>query len=32
MTPFIMTDNGLINRITIPKNEYGKQFEFDIRI
>lgn len=32
MTPFVMTDNGLINRITIPKNEYGRQFEFDIRI
>jgi len=32
MTPFIMTDDGLINRITIPKNEYGRQFEFDIRI
>ena len=31
MTPFIMTEDGLVNRITIPKNEYGHQFEFDIR-
>ena len=32
MTPFFMTEDGLLNRITIPKNEYGRQYEFDIRL
>jgi hypothetical protein len=32
MTPFIMTQDGLVERVRIPKNEFGKQFSYDIRI
>jgi len=32
MTPLMMTDKGLINREEIPKNEYGRQFEFNLRV
>lgn len=32
MTPFVMTHDGLVERVHIPKNEFGKQFSYDIRI
>ena len=32
MTPFVMTQDGLVERKHIPQNEFGKQFTYDIRI